>query len=45
MEALVTGDPMDPAVSLGPLVSAEAVTELEDQVSRSVAAGDVYLIG
>ncbi len=39
------GDPMDPAVSLGPLVNAEAVTELEDQVARSVDAGARLLCG
>ncbi len=43
--ALKPGDPMDSAVALGPLVNAEAVKELEDQVNRSIASGAKLLCG
>jgi len=45
MEALVVGDPMDEKTEVGPLVRAEAVTALEEQVRKSVAAGARILTG
>ena len=45
MEALVVGDPMDEKTEVGPLVRAEAVTALEEQVRESVAAGARILTG
>jgi succinate-semialdehyde dehydrogenase / glutarate-semialdehyde dehydrogenase len=38
-EALVVGDPMDPATDVGPLATEAIRDELADQVERSVAAG------
>jgi succinate-semialdehyde dehydrogenase/glutarate-semialdehyde dehydrogenase len=45
MEALVVGDPMDEATQVGPLCSAQALTDLESQVNRSVAQGARVLCG
>ncbi len=39
MEALVTGDPMDPATDVGPLATEAIRAELHEQVTASVAAG------
>jgi succinate-semialdehyde dehydrogenase/glutarate-semialdehyde dehydrogenase len=45
MQALRMGDPMDPETQLGPLASAKLAEELEEQVSKSVAAGARLLCG
>ncbi|HUF35878.1 MAG TPA: NAD-dependent succinate-semialdehyde dehydrogenase [Gemmatimonadales bacterium] len=45
MEALVVGDPMDPAVDVGPLATAAQVETIEAQVRRTVAAGARLLTG
>src|SRR3954449_11098535 len=45
MEALVVGDPMDPATDVGPLANEAQVKALADQVARSVAAGARLLTG
>jgi succinate-semialdehyde dehydrogenase/glutarate-semialdehyde dehydrogenase len=45
MRALVVGDPMDAATEVGPLVSAEALEQVEAQVRRSVEAGARVLVG
>lgn len=42
---LIVGDPADPGVTIGPLVSAEALDALEEQVAASVRAGAVTAIG
>jgi len=39
MEALRVGDPMDRETEVGPLAREDLLTALDDQVSRSVAAG------
>ena len=39
MDGLVVGDPMDERTQVGPLSTAQAVRELEEQVDRSVALG------
>ncbi len=45
MQALRTGDPMDPATDLGPLATRSIRDELHNQVERAVAAGARLLIG
>ncbi len=45
MGAVPTGDPMDPATVLGPIVSASQFNQLADQVSSSVEAGAVVHTG
>ncbi len=45
MRSLVVGDPMDDATQVGPLCSAQARAELEQQVNRSVAMGARVLCG
>jgi len=45
MAAVPTGDPMDPATVLGPIVSASQFHQLADQVSSSVEAGAVVHTG
>jgi succinate-semialdehyde dehydrogenase / glutarate-semialdehyde dehydrogenase len=45
MRTLVVGDPMDDATHVGPLCSAQALTDLEQQVNRSVAMGARVLCG
>jgi succinate-semialdehyde dehydrogenase/glutarate-semialdehyde dehydrogenase len=44
-EALRVGDPMDPAVDIGPLATAAQVQTVHEQVERSVAAGARLLTG
>jgi succinate-semialdehyde dehydrogenase/glutarate-semialdehyde dehydrogenase len=44
-EALRVGDPMDPAVDIGPLATAAQVKTIHEQVQRSVAAGARLLTG
>ena len=45
MQALVVGDPMDPATDVGPLANDAQVKSLSDQVERSVRAGARLLTG
>jgi succinate-semialdehyde dehydrogenase/glutarate-semialdehyde dehydrogenase len=45
MEALVPGDPLDAATTLGPLCSEAALLNLLDQVKRSVAKGARLIMG
>ena len=45
MEALVVGDPMDPATDVGPLANESQVKTLADQIGRSVRAGARLLTG
>ncbi len=45
MAAVRTGDPMDPEVELGPLVSRPQLDQLAQQVASSVAAGAVVRTG
>jgi succinate-semialdehyde dehydrogenase/glutarate-semialdehyde dehydrogenase len=45
MRALRVGDPMDPATEVGPLATKTVLTDLDDQVRRSVAAGARLLTG
>jgi succinate-semialdehyde dehydrogenase/glutarate-semialdehyde dehydrogenase len=45
MEALVVGDPMDPATDIGPLANEDQVKTLADQIGRSVGAGARLLSG
>jgi succinate-semialdehyde dehydrogenase/glutarate-semialdehyde dehydrogenase len=45
MEALVVGDPMDPATEVGPLANEAQVKTLTDQIRRSVHAGARLLTG
>ena len=45
MEALVPGDPMDAATTLGPLSTEAALLTLVDQVDRAVAAGATAVTG
>jgi succinate-semialdehyde dehydrogenase/glutarate-semialdehyde dehydrogenase len=44
-EALKVGDPMDSATDLGPLAMPQLVSDLEEQVRKSVAAGARLLTG
>jgi succinate-semialdehyde dehydrogenase / glutarate-semialdehyde dehydrogenase len=45
MEALKIGDPFDGSTEVGPLASAQAVTDLQREVDKSVAAGARLLTG
>jgi succinate-semialdehyde dehydrogenase / glutarate-semialdehyde dehydrogenase len=45
MEALVVGDPMDPATEVGPLANEAQVKTLTDQIGRSVRGGARLLTG
>lgn len=45
MEALVVGDPMDPATDIGPLYAPDGVETIDQQVRDSVAAGARLLTG
>jgi succinate-semialdehyde dehydrogenase / glutarate-semialdehyde dehydrogenase len=45
MRALVVGDPMDDATQVGPLTSARALADLDQQVKRTVAMGARVLCG
>lgn len=44
-QALVVGDPMNPATQMGPLFSEPAVQEIERQLATSVAQGAVVVVG
>jgi succinate-semialdehyde dehydrogenase/glutarate-semialdehyde dehydrogenase len=45
MQALVVGDPMNPATDVGPLANEAQVRTLTEQIERSVAAGARLLTG
>jgi len=45
MEALKIGDPLDESVEVGPMAMPQIVKDLEEQVSKSVAAGAALLTG
>jgi succinate-semialdehyde dehydrogenase/glutarate-semialdehyde dehydrogenase len=45
MQALKVGDPLDPATEVGPLATRDVLTDLHDQVRRTVAAGARLLTG
>jgi succinate-semialdehyde dehydrogenase / glutarate-semialdehyde dehydrogenase len=45
MEALKVGDPFEPQTELGPLASADGVTDLERDVRKTVTAGARVLTG
>jgi succinate-semialdehyde dehydrogenase / glutarate-semialdehyde dehydrogenase len=45
MKALRVGDPLDEAIDIGPLATAQILKDLEDQVQVSVAAGAKILTG
>jgi succinate-semialdehyde dehydrogenase/glutarate-semialdehyde dehydrogenase len=45
MRALRVGDPLDPATEVGPLATRTVLTDLDDQVRRSIAAGARVLTG
>jgi len=45
MDAIVVGDPMDPATGVGPLVSAQQRDEIAEQVADAVAKGAVVHAG
>lgn len=45
VEALVVGDPRDPATHVGPLASRQQVADVDAQVRQSVAAGARLLTG
>ena len=45
MQALKVGDPMDPTTEVGPLATRTTLTDLDDQVRRSIAAGARVLAG
>ena len=45
MRALRVGNPMDPATDVGPLATPSILSDVEDQVRRTVAAGARVLLG
>lgn len=45
MQALIAGDPFDPATDIGPLATAHAVRSLHADVSKTVQAGARVLTG
>ncbi len=45
MQALKVGNPLDPATEVGPLATRTTLTDLDDQVRRSIAAGARVLAG
>jgi len=45
MKALRVGDPMDESVDIGPLATPQILSELDEQVKKSVAAGAEVLTG
>jgi succinate-semialdehyde dehydrogenase/glutarate-semialdehyde dehydrogenase len=45
MRALKVGDPLDPATEVGPLATGTVLSDLDDQVQRSIAAGARVLTG
>jgi succinate-semialdehyde dehydrogenase / glutarate-semialdehyde dehydrogenase len=45
MKRLRVGDPLDPSIDIGPLATEQILTDVEDQVKISVAAGAKILTG
>jgi len=45
MRALRVGDPLDPTTDVGPLATPAILSDVEDQVRRTVAAGARVLVG
>lgn len=45
VQTLKIGDPMDPSTDIGPMISAEAVQKVEDQVARALKEGAELLLG
>ncbi len=45
VRALQVGDPSDPLVDVGPLISAEALATVEGQIARAVAEGATLRLG
>ena len=45
MKSLRVGDPLDPSIDIGPLATEQILTDVEDQVKVSVAAGAKILDG
>jgi succinate-semialdehyde dehydrogenase / glutarate-semialdehyde dehydrogenase len=45
MASLKVGDPMDPAIDIGPLATADGLRSLQEQVSRTVQMGARVLLG
>ena len=45
VRTLRVGDPSDPAVDVGPLISAEALATVEGQIARAVAEGATLRLG
>jgi succinate-semialdehyde dehydrogenase/glutarate-semialdehyde dehydrogenase len=45
MVALKIGDPLDPAVEIGPLATPSIAAEVDEQVRKSIAAGARLLVG
>ena len=45
LRALKTGDPMDSATEIGPLATAQILSDLEGQVERAIASGARLLTG
>ncbi|MFK0005045.1 NAD-dependent succinate-semialdehyde dehydrogenase [Paenarthrobacter sp. NPDC090522] len=44
-QALIVGDPTDPATTIGPMARENLRTELHDQVTRTLAAGGRLVLG
>jgi succinate-semialdehyde dehydrogenase / glutarate-semialdehyde dehydrogenase len=45
MASLKVGDPMDPAIDIGPLATADGLRSLQEQVNRTVQMGARVLLG
>lgn len=45
MQALVIGDPFEPATEIGPLATPDILRDLDEQVQKSIAAGARLLTG
>jgi succinate-semialdehyde dehydrogenase/glutarate-semialdehyde dehydrogenase len=45
VEALVTGDPMDPLTNVGPLATEHGLQDIEHQVEKSISKGAVLVTG
>ena len=45
VQGLVVGDPMDPATDVGPLITADALARVEDQVQAAIEEGATLLHG
>ena len=45
LESVVCGDPLDPAVQVGPVINEEAAKKIEEQVNRIIEQGGRLLLG